>query len=121
MLATAFAALALAACGGDEGSNESSGYSDFTTATNEICSEQIPPLDALANDLTGDAANDAPILAELADKTKAFVEDIQDLDQPDELTDAVTERNAILNEQYERVTRAQELAEAGTRRPTRPT
>lgn len=112
ILATTVAALALASCGGGE-SNENLSYSDFSEATNEICREQIPALRELTSQLTGDAAKDEAALAEAAEKTKAYIEDIQALEQPEELTEAVTERNAIVNEQYERLTQAQELAEAG--------
>jgi hypothetical protein len=82
----ALAALTIAGCGGgDDSSNKSKGYSEFSAAADKVCSEANPDIEATANKLTGKAQEDAAVYDELVPKLDAALAKFKQLDPPSEL------------------------------------
>lgn len=109
-MAAVAAAMLVGGCGGE--SNGDEGYSDFTAATNAACRDE-PAVPETFDALTGDPAKDAAALDEFVPELKTYVEDIQDIEPPEELVEQVQIRNVALNETYGYFEDLQKLADAG--------
>jgi hypothetical protein len=98
------ATMALAACGSSDkkddtsgggdttaasgGSNQALSYSDFVAKANELCKSVNDQSDTVSAGLTGEAANDAPILEKLIPILKDGTAKLDTLTPPAELGDA---------------------------------
>ena len=106
-------ALALfgAGCGGDD-DNGALSYDDTGTEISAICSE----LNTLGDDLNGEPENDAPILADILVEYEAAVEEVRDMEVPEELQSAHDAFVASGEEQVALIEQAQADAEAGDKK-----
>jgi hypothetical protein len=97
------ATMALAACGSSDkkddtsggdttaasgGSNQALSYSDFVAQANKLCAGVNAKVAAAGTGLTGEAANDAPILDKLLPLLKDAAASLDTITPPDELADA---------------------------------
>ena len=105
-------ALALfgAGCGDDD--NGALSYDDTGTEISAICSE----LNALGDDLNGEPENDAPILADILVEYEAAVEEVRDMEVPEELQSAHEGFVAAGEEQVALIEQAVADAEAGDKK-----
>ena len=108
-------ALVGAGCGDDD--NDALSYEDTGTELSAICAD----LDDLGEGLTGEPANDAPILEDAAPEFEASIDEVRDLDVHEELESIRDEFVANGEEQLALVEQAQEDAEAGDRKAYRKT
>ena len=111
--AAGVAALAFAGCGGGDDSNKALSYSEFGNEANEICKGANDEIDALSQDLTGKATNDAPILDEIVPKQEAAISDFKELDPPEELQPSFDQFNSISDQQVAAAKEAQAAATSG--------
>ncbi len=112
-------ALALlgAGCGGDDDDNQADAYNDAIAALDAICQS----VDDLGEGLTGDPANDAPILEEVAPRFEEAIQDLSEVDVPEELETPRDEFVENAEQQLELVEQAQQQAEEGDRQAYRDT
>jgi hypothetical protein len=110
--------LALVGAGcGDDDDNGALSYDDSVAEINDVCAS----VDDIGQGLTGEPANDAPILAELAPKFEDAINDMRDLEVAEELESARDDFVANGQEQLDMVEKAQAEAEAGDKKAYRAT
>ena len=105
-------ALVGAGCGDDDEDNQALSYDEATAEVNDICKST----ENIGEGLTGDPQNDAPILADAAPQFEDAIQDMRELDVPEELTEARDDLVANGEEQLELIEKAQQHAEEGDRK-----
>jgi hypothetical protein len=111
--ALAVAAIAFAGCGGGGDSNKTLSYSEFGTKAGEVCTSANAGIKQISSKLTGDPANDAPLLGQLIPKLKDANDKFKALKPPDELKADFDKFNSITDEQISVTEKAKSLADSG--------
>jgi hypothetical protein len=107
----AVAVLGVAGCGGDDDSNKTLSYSDFSNQANEICKKADEGTAGLK--ITGDPANDADVFDKAVPQVESAIEDFGKLKPPEELKSAYDQFVSLANEQLANTKKAQAAAKAG--------
>lgn len=115
MLAVAgVAAVAIAGCGGGgDDSNTALSYDDYTKQVNDLCRSVNADLKAETGKITGEAKNDADIIAGIIPTIEDANKSFADLTPPDELKAAADDFAAANEEQLAADRTAADAAEAG--------
>lgn len=111
LLGTAICGIALATgCGG--GDSDTLTRAETGAKMSKICGQ----VEAKGRGLNGDPANDVPILKEFVPAFDRAVDEIRDLDVPDELSDTRDRFVELSDKQVALAKEAQRLAESGDRK-----
>jgi hypothetical protein len=109
----ALCGLALVGAGcGDDDDNGALSYDDSVAEMNDVCASA----EDIGKGLTGEPANDAPLLAEAAPKFEDVINEMRDLEVAEELESARDDFVANGQEQLDVVEKAQAEAEAGDKK-----
>jgi hypothetical protein len=103
----------LAGCGGDD-DNGALSYDDTGEELAAICQEYDTA--AAEGDLTGEAAQDATVLADVNEQTAAALDEVRALDVHEELAAARDEFVSLGEASLERGENLQQIAESGDQR-----
>ena len=110
----AVAALVVAGCGGgNDNSNKTASYSDFSAQASKICTEAKPAIQAATKKLTGKASQDAATWDEIVSKTEPAVQKFKGLKPPDVLKADFARFTSITDQQLAAYKKAQAAAKAG--------
>jgi hypothetical protein len=106
------AALGVAGCGGGD-SNKALSYSDFGKEANAICKDVNAKTDPIGAKLTGQAATDAPVFADLVPEIQKGRDDFAKLKPPEELKPHFDKFLSITDQQIASAKEAEAAAKAG--------
>jgi hypothetical protein len=107
----AVAVLGVAGCGGDDDSNKTLSYSDFSNQANDICKSSNEKTAGLK--LTGDPKADAAALDKAIPEVESALEDFRKLNPPEELKSTYDQFLSISEQQLDNAKKAQAAAESG--------
>jgi hypothetical protein len=109
----AVAVLGVAGCGGDDDSNKTLSYSDFSNQANEICKDSNEKSAPLDSKFTGKATEDAALFDELIPQIEEARDEFAKLEPPEELKATFDGFLATTDQQIANAKKAQAAAKAG--------
>lgn len=115
-------ALVLAACGGGgndqnadttTGATGARGYAETSQAVSDICRRANAEVEPITAKATGNARNDAPLIAQVNDANEKYVAELRAIEPDPRLKDAFDAYVASIEEIQNKAQEAQAAAESG--------